>query len=107
VYDRVNLLRFYVRRTTFKWRQLWIAQSDVVRAQTVMPSNFGLAVCRGNERCAIPTHGVVRGGHDQSLLIFGYTFLSVYVLMSAKILRILKGLSCLFTAVFYLAQYTH
>ena len=28
------------------------------------------------------THGVVRDGCDQSLLIFGYTFLSVYVWMT-------------------------
>ena len=28
------------------------------------------------------THGVARDGRDQSLLIFGYTFLSVYVLMN-------------------------
>ena len=28
------------------------------------------------------THDVVRDGRDQSLLIFGYTFLSVYVWMS-------------------------
>jgi hypothetical protein len=29
-----------------------------------------------------PTHDAVRGGRDQSLLIFSYTFLSVYVLMN-------------------------
>jgi hypothetical protein len=51
----------------------------------VTPCNFVLVICHGNERVRdADTHGMVRYDRDHSLLIFGYTFLSVYVLINVR-----------------------
>ena len=58
-----------------------------------MPSNFGLAVCRGNERCATPTH--TRCGARWPRSIFVNFWLHVFVrvrLDERKDLAHLEGL---------------